>query len=57
MERYVYNGRVMEFDKCVSEKWSGETMAISPEKAKSNLIYRFQKQTGRSVSSKICLPG
>lgn len=57
MERYRYEGRVLEFDKCVSEKWIGETVAVSPEKARSNLAYRFKMQTGRNARSKIILPG
>lgn len=57
MNRYSYNGPVMEFDNCVQHNWKGETMAVSEKKAKSNLTYQWKKQHGRSASTKIRLPG
>ena len=57
MERYSYVGPVFEFDTCVQRKWSGETMAVSEKKARSNLAYQWKKQNNRTASSKITLPG
>ena len=57
MERYRYEGPVKEFDRIVNENWSGETMAVSEEKARSNLAFRYKKSTGRAAASKISLPG
>lgn len=57
MNRYVYEGPVMEFGTCISNRWKGETVAPSEQKAKSNLIYQFKKKHNRIPSSKISLPG
>ena len=57
MQRFLYSGPVCEFGKCISSKWEGQTTAPSAEKARSNLIFQFKKQTGRAPTSKITLPG
>ena len=57
MNKYVYDGPVKEFDDVVSERWHGETMAVSEKKAKSNLAYQFKKKTNRTSDVKITLPG
>lgn len=57
MSLYMYNGPVMYFDRCVCDRYFGETVAASPAKAKSNLAYRFKKENGLVPSSKISLPG
>lgn len=57
MDRYVYNGPVMEFGNCIQHNWKGETVAVSEKKARSNLIYQFKKRTNRSSSTRITLPG
>lgn len=57
MQQYMYDGPVMEFDKCISHRWKGNTVAVSEKKAKSNLIYQFKKQNKKIPSSKITLPG
>lgn len=57
MPRYFYDGPVKEFETCICFRWTGSTIASSENKARSNLIYQFKKQTGRSPSSKISLPG
>ena len=44
MKKYIYEGPVTEFGRIIDNCWHGETMAISPSKAKSNLIFRFKKQ-------------
>jgi len=53
MNRYVYDGPVMEFDTCVTRRWKASTYAVSEKKAKSNLAYRYKKPT----NLKITLPG
>ena len=57
MHKYFYDGPVMEFDKCIAGHWSGETMATSAAKAKTNLAYQFKKKYGRTAGTKITLPG
>lgn len=54
---YSYNGPVLEFDKVITNNWTGTTYAVSEKKAKSNLAFRFKKQYGKSTGSKITLPG
>ena len=54
---YVYEGPVMEFDRCVANKWKGETIATSESKARSNLTYQFKKTTNRVPGTRIILPG
>lgn len=56
-KQYYYDGVVLEFERVISNRWSGSTYAKTPNKAKSNLAYRFKKETGRSANSKISLPG
>ena len=57
MERYRYSGPVKEFDRIISDNWTAETSAVSEAKARTNLSYRYKKQTGRVAASKITLPG
>lgn len=57
MNRYAYQGPVMEFSRCVDDNWKAETMASSAAKAKNNLMYQWKKQNGRVAGCKITLPG
>lgn len=57
MYRYSYRGPVMIFDRCIADRWEGETMAPSEKKARSNLMYQFKKQAGLDIGSRISLPG
>ncbi len=57
MTLYSYCGPVLEFDRIVSNRWSGQTYAISETKARANLIFQFKKETGRVPRTKITLPG
>ena len=57
MNKYFYDGPVMQFDICIADHWKGETMANSKKKAISNLTYQFKKQTNRANYTKITLPG
>lgn len=55
--RYVYEGPIVIFDKCVCDHWHGETLAVSESKAKSNLIYQCKKQCNLVPGTKVTLPG
>ncbi len=57
MDRYYYKGPVKEFDRCINNNWEGETVAVSEDKARSNLIYQYKRSHNRSARSKITLPG
>ena len=59
MEKHVYKyeGPVMEFNTCITNRWVGETMAISESKARSNLAYQFKNNHNRCATAKITLPG
>lgn len=57
MNRYLYDGPVMEFDRCVQRNWKGETMASSETKARSNLSYQWKKKNNRIAGVKITLLG
>lgn len=55
--RYEYSGPVFEFGKIITRKWTSSTVAPSVEKARTNLVYQFKKSHGRTLDSKITLPG
>lgn len=57
MNKYVYEGPVMYFDNCIVHKWKAETLAVSKEKARSNLAYKWKIKNGYSKNAKISLPG
>lgn len=57
MNRYSYNGPVMEFDNCIANHWKASTYAVSERKARSNLAYQFKKQNNKLPGTKITLPG
>ena len=57
MTKYIYEGPVMSFGRCVSNRWKGETMAESESKAKSNLAYQYKKKHGLCAGAKVTLPG
>lgn len=57
MDKYIYSGPVMEFDKLIDNNWYGETMADSEKKARNNLAYQFKKEFNRTARTKITLPG
>ena len=57
MKRYFYDGPVMIFGTCVNQHWHGETMAVSPEKARNNLAYQYKKATHRTPDAKVKLSG
>lgn len=55
--KYVYEGPVVFFGKCVASNWKGETMAPSESKAKSNLSYQAKKQMNLIAGTNVKLPG
>lgn len=57
MQKYIYKGPVMEFDKCIMNHWESQTVAPSKKKAKSNFKYQFKKQHDRLPTAMIELPG
>lgn len=57
MNQYLYDGPVMEFGTCISNRWQGTTYAVSERKARSNLVYPFKKKNNRVPGAKITLPG
>ena len=57
MKAYSYTGPVEEFGKCINNKWSGTTVAPTPQKAKSNLAYQYKKEFNKSPRANITLPG
>lgn len=56
-KRYSYKGPVCEFDRCIVSMWTAETSAPSKKKAMCNLAYQFKRDTKRSATAKITLPG
>lgn len=57
MKLYSYEGPVMEFNRCVANKWCSSTYASTEKKARNNLAYQFKKEYERSANAKITLPG
>lgn len=57
MMQYSYDGPVMEFGRCVANRWQATTRAVSERKARSNLVHQFKKDNGRTANAKITLPG
>lgn len=57
MAIYRFSGPVTQFGVCICNHWSGATTAPTKEKARSNLTYRFKKETGKTADSSIKLEG
>lgn len=57
LNKYIYNGPVMQYNKCITGSWSGETVAPSEKKARSNLTYQVKKQMNLLAGTKVTLPG
>ena len=57
MYKYVYDGPVMRFDDCIDYIWYAETYAVSVEKARSNITYKYKMKHGYSPDAAIRLPG
>lgn len=57
MQLYKYSGPVMEFDRCVFNKYEARTYAASEAKAKSNIAFQFKKKFGMMPNTRVTLPG
>ena len=57
MQKYAYDGPVMEFNTCIVNRWRGETTAPSEARARNNLAYQFKRKNSRLATAKITLPG
>ena len=57
MYKYVYEGPVLEFGRCVVDHWKAETVADSEKKARSNIAFQYKKLNNRIASTKVTLPG
>lgn len=57
MKLYSYDGPIMLFDTCVSDRWIATTYAVSKAKARSNLTYQAKKHLGRVQNVSVTLPG
>lgn len=57
MNRYLYDGPVEEFGRCIARDWKAATYAPTESKARSNFSYQFKKQYNRLPNAKITLPG
>ena len=55
MNHYFYEGPVVGFNNVITEKWKGDTYAVSKKKAISNLRYQFKKQHGLVNNTRISL--
>lgn len=55
--KYEYDGPVLECNRCVANRWKGETMAVNEKKARSNLTYQYKKQNNRVAGTKVKLTG
>ena len=57
MNTYIYEGPVMEFERCITDRWKATTMAASENKARSNFAYQYKKTNNKLPTAKISLPG
>lgn len=55
--KYLYEGPVMIFGKCVTNKFTATTRASSSSKARSNFEYQYKKNNNLTPIAKIDLPG
>lgn len=57
MKQYSYEGPVMEFGRIIADRWTATTCAVSENKARCNLAYRFKKENNKTPAAKVTLPG
>lgn len=57
MYKYIYDGPVLSFGVLITDRWVGETMAVTKKKARSNLYFQCKRALGLSGSAAISLPG
>ena len=56
-KEYIYQGPVMLFDNCVERSWKAQTWAVSEQKARNNLTFRYKQDHNLAAQAKISLPG
>lgn len=52
---YFYEGPVYIFNTMVEEHWTGQTFAVSSQKAKANLEYQYKKINGYEPNAMVKL--
>lgn len=57
MQKYIYEGPVLLFDKCIDNNWHAETMADSEKRARSNFAYQYKNTHNFSHGARITMPG
>lgn len=57
MNRYVYEGPVEEFGRCITHHWAAATYAPSENKARSNFAHQYKQQFNLVSNARITLPG
>lgn len=55
--KWIYDGPVISFGKCICQKWHGETIAPTESKARSNLVYQFKKENKLVAGAKVTISG
>ena len=55
MKRYLYDGPVLMFGRCVFDHFKAETWAISEKKALSNMAYQYKRKANLGTDAKIKL--
>lgn len=56
-KKYKFTGAIFLFNSLVLNNWSAETMANTPKKAMSNLVYQAKKAMGYLSSTQLTLNG
>ena len=57
MIQYRYIGPVYVFNNLVASNWTADTLAVSKNKALSNIMYQYKKKNNLISSAKINMPG
>lgn len=57
MNKYSYNGPVIENGRQVLSHWSASTYAVSESKARNNFIFRYKKENNLFKGTPVSLPG
>ena len=52
---FKYKGPVHRFEHLITNKWEAATLAVSPEKALSNLKFKAKREFNYSVNAKLIL--
>lgn len=55
--QYIYEGSVLLFGREILGRWTGQTLAVSERKARSNLAYQVRTKLQLPPRSPVTLPG